>query len=142
MNHLFECPDVPNDLNVRALWNSPRGAADFLWSLPSLSHLPVNPPFPRPPPEPPRRRTREPLDSLQRPLFKSGLMNPGKPTNQPTTAPEGVTRGGFLFPFLPPSSPIDLNSSPPLLLSYSTFFSSPFSLTDSNELQGEQPKNV
>jgi hypothetical protein len=41
--HIFECPDAPTDLNVCALWNSPCGAADFLRSLPSLSHLPVNP---------------------------------------------------------------------------------------------------
>ena len=58
--HLFECPAAPTNLKVLSLWKDPRGAADFLRSLPSFDRLPPNPPYPRPPPMPPPR-TR-PLD--------------------------------------------------------------------------------
>jgi hypothetical protein len=53
LEHLFACTFFPTNFNNRDLWSHPREAADFLKSMPSFSHLTLNPPLPPPPPEPP-----------------------------------------------------------------------------------------
>ena len=53
-SHLFSCPRFPTSLSPIDLWVNPITSAIFLSSQPSFSNLSdVNPPAPRPPPEPP-----------------------------------------------------------------------------------------
>jgi hypothetical protein len=51
--HLFNCISFPTNLTKRDLWSHPQEAADFLRSMPSFGHLPINLPLPPPSPEPP-----------------------------------------------------------------------------------------
>ena len=51
--HLFDCPASPTNLNFHDLWKRPREAVNFLRTLDFFNHLPPNPPYPRPPAEPP-----------------------------------------------------------------------------------------
>ena len=48
--HLFNCPNSPTDLTPRSLWCDPASAVDFLCRLSPFLHL--DPPPPRPPPQP------------------------------------------------------------------------------------------
>jgi hypothetical protein len=61
--HLFECPASPTNLSFHDLWKRPRSAREavnFLRTLDSFDHLSPNPPYPRPPAEPPPATTGMP----------------------------------------------------------------------------------